>query len=257
MTSRLEISRTCSLVLSLMSSAVVALLLIVLAPAAALSAPHVVAESGDARASAFDLSPYFNTAADADIFNSTLTPHASVTTTADAFDDVDWFFFTALAGSTVDVDLDCGAACGGFVDSVMALFDETGTLIAHGDDSDLDPGSHEPLDSYIGTYTLPAFGTYYVAVSNFSNFSNAIDSGTASALTRPDAASGGYSETGATIGDDAFTGTGGYSSGDYIVHVSVSLPVSAAPVPGLESWALWLTLLSIAAAAVVWIPRRG
>jgi MYXO-CTERM domain-containing protein len=126
--------------------------------------------------------------------------------------DVDFYRFTMEAGVAsaqfdvdfaedvyVSSDLDVG------LDTELWVFDATGRLIAHDDDSDFfaigadndDPGS-DPWadhDSFVGELFLPP-GTYYVAVSYFVNDANGLagttelalsNSGTSVAGAQPDA----------------------------------------------------------------------
>jgi len=71
-------------------------------------------------------------------------PHASIHSTNDAINDVDWYSFTVTgqSGGNVDLDIDCAMNCGASFDPVLALFDSNGTLIAWDDDITVtDPGS--------------------------------------------------------------------------------------------------------------------
>jgi hypothetical protein len=183
----------------------------------------VAGEVGNARASATNLDAFFDLALDSNIFDSTTVAHASVSSTNGAADDVDWYAFTGVAGASIFLDIDCGSACGVSVDATLALFDDTGTVLAFGDDSDLDPGTANIQDAFVGTFVLPASGTYYAAVSNFNRFPVAIYScGSYAGLTRPDASPlGGFGGFGCTPGDDSFSG-GGFTVGDYVLHVSNS-----------------------------------
>lgn len=186
-----------------------------------------VGEVGDARASATNVDPYFDLLADANIFDSTTVAHASVSSTNDSVTDVDWYSFTGVAGATVFMDIDCGGGCGVSVDTTLSLFDGTGTVIARGDDSSPpDPGSLNDTDSFVGAFILPGSGTYFVAVSNYDRFPAALSSCISFAsLTRPDGfVAGGDAVFGCTPGDDSFSG-GLSSTGDYILHISNSLPI--------------------------------
>jgi sugar lactone lactonase YvrE len=73
--------------------------------------------------------------------------------------DVDYWSFTATAGTTVDLDVDA-QALGSPLDAVLGLFASDGTFLALNDDYDgLDPRIE---------YSLPTDGTYYVGVAGNS-----------------------------------------------------------------------------------------
>ena len=189
-----------------------------------------VGEVGDDRFSATDVDAYFDEVSDADIFNSTTVPHASVCSNNDANTDVDWYSFTGFAGATVFLDVDCGlgATCdASSFDSTLSLFDSNGTLIAFGDDSiPADPGSAEDLESFVGALILPSTGAYYAAVSNYPRTPTSLEScSSLSSQTRPDGADSGYDTSGCTSGDDSFSTEGSYDTGDYRLHVSNSEPL--------------------------------
>jgi len=63
-------------------------------PAAANASLVTLGETGNTRASATNVDAYFDLATDANIFNSTTVPHASIHSTNDAINDVDWYSFT-------------------------------------------------------------------------------------------------------------------------------------------------------------------
>lgn len=75
--------------------------------------------------------------------------------------DVDFYRFSGAAGDAVVVDIDA-AALGSALDSTLELQSSVGTVLASNDDY------NSNLDSYL-TYTLPAAGTYYVRVREFSH----------------------------------------------------------------------------------------
>ena len=75
--------------------------------------------------------------------------------------DVDYYAFTGSAGDTIVADVDAQAS-GSALDSYLYLYDADGTTeLAHNDD-------HDGLDSRI-EYTLPAGGTYYLKVREYSH----------------------------------------------------------------------------------------
>ena len=124
--------------------------------------------------------------------------------------DVDFYSFAVAGLGEVTLDIDAA----GF-DTIVALFDGGGSLITQNDDGgSFDPGSISAFDSAL-SFVLPTAGTYFVAVSQWSNFAN--DDGTYWF---------GVSSTGGTEG--------------YQLHVSLSNPAApappAAPLPGV-AWA--------------------
>lgn len=87
-------------------------------------------------------------------------------------DDVDFFRFDLLAGETITLDIDF--ADGGFdnFDSALQLFDSSDERVAFDDDSstfDGGEGSDSESDSFL-TFTAPASGAFFAAVSSFPNF---------------------------------------------------------------------------------------
>ncbi len=77
-------------------------------------------------------------------------------------DDVDLFELQLTLGDNLVVDIDA-ITIGSNLDSVLSIFDSTGTLVAQNDDIDI-------LDSFID-FTATATDTYYIGVSSFANFS--------------------------------------------------------------------------------------
>lgn len=149
--------------------------------------------------------------------------------------DVDFYSFTT-GGNTFTFDIDGGA------DTVLSLFDSSGTLIAFSDDSfPADPGSADGFDAFIGEIFLGA-GTHHVAVSSFPNLPNGLFSaGATAALTRPDGAEGGLGVFGATAGDSSFS----FDDAQPAVGSPYTLHITQNPEPA--SLALW-SLLGLAAA---------
>jgi hypothetical protein len=97
--------------------------------------------------------------------------------------------------------------------TIMSLFNSAGNLLAFDDSSSpLKPGSASTNDSYIGTYLLPAPGTYYVAVSNagasIPNYPDTSSCTGFNSLTRPDGGGGGIATSGCDSSSSAF-GFGG------------------------------------------------
>lgn len=71
--------------------------------------------------------------------------------------DVDFFAFSANAGDIIGAFIDCG------FDSVLGLFDASGTQLANNDDGGI--GAASAMQ-----YTIATTGTYYFAVSAFADF---------------------------------------------------------------------------------------
>jgi hypothetical protein len=92
----------------------------------------------------------------------------------------------------------------------LSLFNSAGNLLAFDDSSSpLKPGSASTNDSYIGTYLLPAPGTYYVAVSNagasIPNYPDTSSCTGFDALTRPDGGGGGIATSGCDASSSVFS----------------------------------------------------
>lgn len=141
-------------------------------------------------------------------------------------DDVDFFSFSAIGGQ-VYLDMDNSTPT---FDPIVALFDAAGTLLAYGDDSPLDFGSVNTIDSFLGIFTLPGAGTYYIGVSQNANFPGAALLGIETPLTRPDGEFGGYA--GARVPAGVPAGLGSYDFSDvqpggssYEINVSIGSPV--------------------------------
>lgn len=112
--------------------------------------------------------------------------------------DIDYFSFSTQSTSVAMFDID-GVVDGNVVQTLLALFDEDGNLIAFGDDMALDacdPGSNcvpFPFDAFIGEITL-APGNYLIAVSQEPNFPDPAYESLcfdAEILIRPDGKDGG------------------------------------------------------------------
>lgn len=166
----------------------------------------------------------FTAAGSPAIFGSTTT--ASVLG-RNGGDDVDFFAFD-VAGP-VHAYFDVDAPPGAF-DSYLALFGSDGTVLAANDDSfPGDPGSASDLDAFVGVYTLPAAGRYYIAVSAAPNVPVAAFSGTDfPELVRPDGEFGGNAFVGADPGISDYFASGPQLGAGYTLHISVPAPGAAA-----------------------------
>jgi hypothetical protein len=189
-------------------------------------------ESNDTFASAQDLSGHFSTDFVAEIFNSTTHPHVSISGSTASENDVDIYrFFVPTSGVTgfFDIDGAClslsldGEICGEGTDTILTLFDAAQRVLADSDDAGrtTDPGSATIFDAFLGTYRFNAVGWYFIAVSNYMNFTDFDLTGGALPLVRPDGDYGGisYEGSGATFRWDQ---DGLYAGGNYTLHVSLS-----------------------------------
>ena len=160
--------------------------------------PAVIAEFNAIRAELDTLKPYynFNTRANLPVVRSMVTevepngtsatatpltitpadPAAIVTLTISPANDFDFFSFSATAGSRVWAYVDTGsppAQVGNSRDSQVRLFDTDGTTLIEFDDDDASgnggDGTQETgLASCIAGRTIPATGTYFLRVNDFS-----------------------------------------------------------------------------------------
>ncbi len=166
----------------------------------------------------------------------------------DNSNDVDFYSFTIGQSLTLYLDIDfaadyTGEGSFGDLDSMLAVFNGSGTLVAFNDDSAVwntetghDPGSlpHEGhLDPLIGPLSLSS-GTYYVAVSAFGNFPQAFRGETSVNINLP---LSGVSPSNAEEGNSAYRlGSNANSFGGYQLRISETYdggnPVAApGPVP--------------------------
>src|SRR5258708_2877298 len=83
--------------------------------------------------------------------------------------DVDFFAFDATQGDTPSITIvgamqvDAAGTCNGF-SSIVGLYDALGNLLGHGE------ANCPVADAFINNVTLPATGTYFVAVSGFPHY---------------------------------------------------------------------------------------
>lgn len=137
--------------------------------------------------------------------------------------DVDFYSFTVgKTHNRVFLDIDDDPFT---FDTMLSLFDSSGTLIGFDDDSfPLDPGSEFELDSFLGTIRL-APGTYYIAVSEFANVPSTLEFVTSfSLLTRPDGQFGGFQIFDATPGESSFGVSDVQAGSPYTLHISQTVP---------------------------------
>lgn len=140
-------------------------------------------------------------------------------------DDVDFFRFTA-GGGQIYLDMDNSPAT---FDPIVALFNSAGTLLAYGDDSDLDDGTENTVDSFVGLFTLPGAGIYYIGVSQNANFPTTALTGIDTPLVRPGGGFGGYSVSGVASGVSTYDFSGVQPGGSsYTLQVSAQ---NAVPEP--------------------------
>lgn len=182
--------------------------------------------------------------------------------------DVDFYSFSTIGSgnNVLMADIDDNPFT---FDTMLALFDSTGTLIAFDDDSAAELGSASGLDSFIGEIPL-APGNYFIAVTNFPNFPTAFNQCTNfQNLVRPDTSSGGQATIGCPAGNSAFASVNTGQTLPYTLHLSLQadeliggkileLDHSALMIAGLQ---INLTLiapviLSIAGAGIYLLRRK-
>ena len=173
----------------------------------------------------------FTTPAPATVFNPPGFPTATINGAGDG-SDVDFFSFTA-AGGQVYFDIDNDPYT---FDTFLSLFDSNGMLLAFDDDSPLDPGSAlnpfgNARDAFIGVFTLPSAGTYYVAVSESLNIPFGAFGTPSGSLMRPDGQFGGFLPNNAIIQPPTFVANGPQVGSPFTLHLSVESPTGAEPTP--------------------------
>jgi Ca2+-binding RTX toxin-like protein len=133
----------------------------------------IIPTAAATRETAQPIDHFFTLNDNANIFDSTTVPHATldVHVQTDEFEfDQETSRFVAInvseAGATLTVDVD-GTVFE--VDTRVAIYDSGGTLVASNDEGDystlggLDPGTSNSSDSYL-SFVAPAAGTYYVEI---------------------------------------------------------------------------------------------
>ena len=215
------------MVLSRKLSAVLALC----APLATFAAPTAV-----------DLDPAFSITPDANVYESASVKHTTVLGTLSGFNSVAWFSFTGQAGQQMWADHDDAINGDTLLDSALSLFDADGRLLATGDDADVDAGTYNDgssfsTNAFLGAYTLPSSGVYYLALSSSGNGGEfgppcSIEN---FGLTQPGGSGGGgVSFTGCSA-NFALAGSG-LADGSFTLHVSLTSG-AAVPEPGSLSLA--------------------
>jgi Ca2+-binding RTX toxin-like protein len=150
------------------------------APGQGGGAPDIVKAQSTANATigtAVNIDGGFDLLARNDVGSSTTIPHATVV--ARTHGDVEYYAFTVGAGATITIDID-----GATFDSVVKLFNASGSELASNDDNNGDNGG-ERTDSFL-TFTVQTAGTYYVQVSEWSSGSGS------SLVTKAPAANASY-----------------------------------------------------------------
>lgn len=115
-------------------------------------------------ATAMNVTNEFSLASDADILNSTSSPHVSIQATADG--NIDYYRVTVLAGTQLTFDVDYTSSG---LDSYIILYNSAGTQLSSNDDSVTDQGgggSTRTYDSFL-QYTATVSGTYIIAVADY------------------------------------------------------------------------------------------
>lgn len=168
--------------------------------------------------------------------------------------DVDFYSFSTLGGGVL-FDIDNNPFS---FDTIVSLFNSSGTLIAYDDDSGGDLGTQSGLDSLLGVITL-APGTYYAAVSQYNNFANAANFVARSQINGPGGFFGGWLVTGgAPVGDSSFGSFGTSSALPYTLQISLQNPsVTAGVAPEPLSVAVWSGLASLCGIIVAYRRRQS
>ncbi|WP_066342762.1 PEP-CTERM sorting domain-containing protein [Azohydromonas lata] len=192
---------------------------------------------GLAAPTATNLDPLFAVAPDANVYDAATVSHATVRGTLQDGNGVAWYSFLGRAGQRLYADHDDAINADTLGDSVLSLFSSAGQLLATGDDADFDPGSLDlngvsTANAFLGVFTLPTTGVYYLALSAFGNGPDlgGCDLALAAPLWQP----GGYAVGGARYSgcSASFALAGdGSAGGSFTLHVSLG-GGRAVPEPG-------------------------
>lgn len=191
--------------------------------------------------SAVDLDPSFGITPDANVYESATVKHTTVQGTLSDVNGVAWFSFTGQAGQQLWADHDDAINGDTLIDSGLSLFDADGRLLAMGDDAELpggvyDTGSGSAANAFLGAYTLPSSGVYYLALTASYNLGDVnLPCQPMSPLTQPGGVGTGGSSYTSCAANFAFTNDGFYD-GSFTLHVSLTNG-PAVPEPGTLSLA--------------------
>lgn len=134
-------------------------------------APDIVkaqSVANSALGSAVSLDGGFDLLTRSDVTASSTTPHATVLATSSG--NAEWYGFTATGGTSITIDVDNAT-----FDSVIRIYDSSGSLLATNDDGSTLGDSGQETDSAI-TFAIPANGIYYVEVTEWVSNSPALTS---------------------------------------------------------------------------------
>ena len=96
-----------------------------------------------------------------------ISPPTVIAGTIQQAGDVDYYKFTAKAGSILSV-VCTTQGLGSNLDSIVEILDSKGNLIAANDQNGLSPDLYPQNDSFV-QMVLPADDTYYIVVVDFYN----------------------------------------------------------------------------------------
>ena len=150
-------------------------------------------------------------------------PTATVSGVISDTADVDFYEFTIQSSQLIHADIDSTPTN---TDLLLALFDESGSLVAISDDScPKDAGSATLLDPFIGVLEVQNAGAYKLAVIPNPRRPLAVSQTLLGfrALVRPDRGIGGEEVTEA-LPDVNLTAEQGESSGQYQLHLAITDP---------------------------------